>query len=148
MLRPSHAEALRRQFLKGVGAFVVLLILYLSAIALVGTRTGENLTTVIDVAAFFLMFLVVQTYSRALAMIRLTLARSEKDPAQVRLLLEPFRGFRSRFDRSGEAHFLLAKAASELGDVETVKQLVAFLHRFRRGEFLDRSKTLLTENAS
>jgi hypothetical protein len=142
MLKPEHAEVLRKQFLKGVGAFVVLAAAYLCAIGLVGTRTGENLTTIIDVAAFFMMFLVVQTYSRALAALRLGLARTEQDPLQVRLLLEPFRGFRSRFDRSGEAHYLLARAALELGDLEMVAQLVEFLRRFRRGEFSDKARSL------
>jgi hypothetical protein len=147
---PVLEEPVRRQFLKGVGAAVTVFALYLGAIAALGARTGEPAALAVDAAAVLGVLVVAQVYSRRVAERRVEAAREASRTGrfdQAIALLLPFAqagriNLRSRFDRTGEAHFLLAQAARQEGEEDLFRYCLVFLLRFRRGDWADRAKGL------
>jgi len=131
---------------KGLGAATVVLVVFLGFAATPLRPSNPNGALVFDAIGIFLIFWTIQSYSRAVAVVRLELARSAKTPDEVMAALLPFAtpGFlgKSRFDRTGEAHYLLAKAAKKLGEDQVVAYCKAFVLRFRRGEFSDKIRKL------
>jgi hypothetical protein len=131
---------------KGLGAATVVLVVFLGFAATPLRPSNPNGALAFDAFGIFLLFWTIQSYSRAVAVVRLELSRSAKTPAEVMAALLPFAtpGFlgKSRFDRTGEAHYLLAKAAKKLGEDQVVAYCKAFVLRFRRGEFSDKIRNL------
>lgn len=149
-LDPEHAEPLRRQLLKGVGAVVVMLAVTVLIAAILRPQTGTGAAFALDLVCIIALIVTVQSYSRGQAGLRMSLAREMNRQSrhdQVIALLLPFTqgGLlfgRSRFDGTGEAHYLLAVAAAKLGEADLLARCQAFLARFRRGEWAKKASKL------
>jgi hypothetical protein len=152
-LDPEAEESIRRVFLKGIGAVVVLLAMVVVVATLTRTRLGPTGATVSDAVAVALLYLTVITYSRAVAAKRLEVGREmrkQKRYDQVIAALIPFAGpgffGRSRFDKTGEAHYLLAESAMHLGEQALLSYCKAFLIAFRRGEWAEKAVGLQVQS--
>jgi hypothetical protein len=148
-LSPDQAELLRKPFLKGLGAVVLLVPLAAALGWAVREAWGPQAGIAGEGLGIFAILFIVQRYSKQVATVRLEIARRSrrKSPETVYAALFPYLegkwvNVRTRFDSSGEAHFLLAEAAANLGEEETFRRAVGFLLRFRRGEWAERAAKL------
>lgn len=139
-LTPEVEDTLRRTQQKGIGAVVLILVMVCIAGAFLPKPPLQ--TVVVAVGTLSILF-VVRTYSLAVANQRLTLGRlarkAQNAPAVIAALL-PFASgglfnTRSRFDRTGEAHYLLAWAAKRENEAELLAYCQVFLAKFRKGEW-------------
>jgi hypothetical protein len=149
-LPPEDEAPLRRSTLKGVGAAVVVAAMVLFIAAVGGETLGPALSLARDVLGAIAILLVVHQYSKSVANQRMILAREyhrRNKPELVLAALLPFAqgGLfmnRSRFDSTGEAHYLLAWAAKRCGEAELLTYSKEFLVRMRRGPWAKKALKL------
>lgn len=147
---PEQLEPVRKVYLKGLGATVVTFILVVFIGTLAHMYTSSTVSTIVDIFSVLALLIVIQTYSRGVAGARLVAAREMQKKGrqdQTLALLLPFINggvfnAKSRFDKTGEAMYRLAKAASVLGEEQLMVYCQAFLARFRKGEWAKKAAKL------
>ncbi|HEY0868618.1 MAG TPA: hypothetical protein VGE01_14635 [Fimbriimonas sp.] len=149
-LPPEDEAPLRKSVQKGVGATVLVILIVLGVALVAGGKPGDPLTLLRDILGAVAILLVINQYSRGVAGQRLLLAREYRkrnEPERVLAALLPFARSgglfnRSRFDTTGEAHYLLAWSAKQCGETELLAYAKAFLGKFRRGQWAKKAAKL------
>lgn len=146
-MSPEIREVLGKEYRKGCG-FLVLCIgaVFVAIMALPGWFLKGNVLP--EFIGAVLVLVAVHAYSKRIAFARLECARrakKAKDWESVVELTEPFAQSgvllnKSRFDKSGEAHYLLMEAYARLGRADAAMAVKQFLVRTRRSEWSEKAK--------
>ncbi|MCH8275287.1 MAG: hypothetical protein IH851_10905 [Armatimonadetes bacterium] len=108
---------------------------------------SEPMKWAVDIASVGLMLFMIQRFSADMAKERLEIGRkavADRRFEEAFAALEPFTRLGNRsFDGTGEGHYLLWRAASEVGEDDLAAHCLRFLARNRRGEWADRARKKL-----
>jgi hypothetical protein len=144
-LHQDDVDTLAHVTRKGCGFLTTSVIVVLGFLVL-WPRPPGTVYLVPEAIAVVMLLLSVQIASGRMAQARIRLAAlraKRRDHRAVIALLLPLRDGllwlrNSRFDRTGEGHYLLAVAAKTAGEEELAAYALAFLRRFRKGPWLDK----------
>lgn len=145
----NEIELQQREAQKGCGMVVVVASFVVVSLFLVPTRfLGTNMVP--EFCAVLMILTAFQVAAKRTSDSRIRLAREPyrtKDYDTVIRLLEPFTGRvllwpNARFDRTGEALVMLADAWKNTGELAKARALVAYIQKYRKGEYVERCKQL------
>jgi hypothetical protein len=146
-LSPEDEMRLRRRLAKGCLAAGCLLPILIGTGIYVRSFLQRGGTYIVDVGVVVVTLFVLQRYTVAASNARFELGRDyyhAGDSENAVAALLPFSKYGNRnYDRTGEAHFLLASAAAAVGEKDFAMQMAQFVVRHRKSEWRGRAEELL-----
>lgn len=154
-MNPQIEERLAHEGKKGCGMIVISILLAIVFLFSVPT-VWLGRTMIPEFVAVAIIVVSLQLFARRIAQTRLELAREpfqKKRYAEVVATLEPFLGKsllwpNARFDKEGEALYMLAAALKAEGRESEARQVVQYLRTYRRGAYLEKANKLLPKSDS